>query len=102
MDRRSFIGTGAIAAAGVFLDGGFARALAQASKGAPGATVATTAGKGRGLLIEGVHAFKGVRYGASTAGARRFLPPGKPQPGAGIPAAFGPGLRVPPVGSGAV
>src|SRR5258708_4761061 len=99
MNRRAFIGTGAVAAAGVFLDGAFARALAQAAKGTPGATVATTAGKVRGLLIDRVHAFKGVRYGASTAGARRFLPPVKPQPWTGVVDAFEVGLRSPLVDS---
>ncbi len=99
MDRRSFIGTGAIAAAGVFLGGAFARALAQTAKGTPGATVATTAGKVRGLLVDKVHAFRGVTYGASTAGARRFLPPIKPQPWTGVANAFELGHRSPLVDS---
>jgi para-nitrobenzyl esterase len=44
----------------------------------------TTAGKVRGTLIEGVQAYKSVPYGASTAGANRFLPPGKPAAWAGV------------------
>jgi para-nitrobenzyl esterase len=37
-------------------------------------TIATTeAGKIRGLVNQGIHSFKGVRYGADTA-ARRFMP----------------------------
>ena len=99
MDRRSFIGTGAIAAAGVFLDRALAVAIAQTAKGTPGATVTTTAGKLRGLLADKVHAFRGVAYGASTAGARRFLPPIPPQPWTGVVDAFEVGHRSPLVDS---
>ncbi|HEY3846082.1 MAG TPA: carboxylesterase family protein, partial [Acetobacteraceae bacterium] len=46
-------------------------------------TVQTTSGKLRGALIDGVAAFRGVPYGASTAGGARFMPPRPPQPWAG-------------------
>ena len=46
-----------------------------------------------------VQAFKGVPYGASTAGARRFLPPLKPQPWTGVFDAFELGHRSPLVDS---
>ncbi len=49
------------------------------------ATVAeTTAGKIRGFARNGVYVFKGVPYGASTAGEMRFMPPARPVPWKGI------------------
>jgi para-nitrobenzyl esterase len=99
LDRRTFIGTSALATAGLLIDGPLARAFAQAAKGTPGATVTTSAGKVRGLVVDKVHAFRGVPYGASTAGARRFLPPLKAQPWTGVLDTFELGHRSPLVDS---
>ncbi len=46
-------------------------------------------------MDEGVHIFKGVRYGASTEGTARFLPPVTPAPWAGVVEATSYGPRAP-------
>ena len=46
--------------------------------------VETAYGRVKGYLERDVHHFLGVRYGASTEGRNRFVPPQKPQPWAGV------------------
>jgi para-nitrobenzyl esterase len=54
-------------------------AAAQTGKAtAQDVIVETTFGKVRGRRTNGISTFKGIPYGASTAGARRFMPPAKP------------------------
>jgi para-nitrobenzyl esterase len=78
MNRRSFIG-GTVAAAGLVAGAG--KAFAAKEEGAAAGPVVDTAyGKIRGSAGNKVLAFRGVPYGASTAGAGRFMPPAKPQP----------------------
>lgn len=44
----------------------------------------TAFGKVRGEEVEGIKIFKGVPYGASTAGQNRFMPPMDPAPWSGV------------------
>ena len=57
--------------------------------------VETHLGKVRGRRVNGVYAFKGIRYAASTADANRFMPPQPAQPWAGIMDAFEFGASAP-------
>src|SRR5262245_58895428 len=86
VDRRSFLGLGALAAAGALAGCGNSSeapaaaatdSTAASSGPAPyidGETVETTLGRIKGSRRGAVHAFRGVPYGAPTGAASRFLP----------------------------
>jgi para-nitrobenzyl esterase len=59
------------------------------------ATVDTTSGKVQGIINSGIREFKGIPYGASTAGRNRFMPPRKPAPWAGVRECFAHGQCCP-------
>src|SRR5262245_38657291 len=83
MKRRSFLGAAStVAAGGVLLPlTGFAQSTRA---GGPSNIVETSSGRVRGRFFQGVNSFLAIPYGASTAGANRFLPPRKPQPWTGV------------------
>lgn len=92
LPRREFLRrSGAWAGAAGAAIAGLARPAA--SVGASRSVVAhTRAGPVRGSIEQGVHLFKGVRYGADTA-IRRFMPPLPPSPWSTVQDAthYGPG-----------
>ncbi|HEY0800029.1 MAG TPA: carboxylesterase family protein [Steroidobacteraceae bacterium] len=52
-------------------------------------SVETASGRVQGLISSGVRQFKGVPYGASTAGPNRFQRPQRPEPWTGVRECFG-------------
>jgi para-nitrobenzyl esterase len=96
IDRRTFIGSG-IAAAGLAAGGTFHGVFAQDIRSAkPSRVVDTAHGRVQGVVLDGdVNAFYGVPYGASTAGANRFIPPKAPATWSGVRATTMVGHRSP-------
>lgn len=80
--RRSFLKGGAsLAASAAILSG---TVSARGSERSFGPVVETAHGSIRGFLTEGIHCFRGVPYGATTAGPARFRPPASPSPWSGV------------------
>jgi len=113
--RRQILKSGL---AGVVAIGGAATTLAQSanrrpsgSSTAPAVTsgrmngplffdVDTSGGVVRGTVNTGVKIFRGIRYGADTAGKNRFMPPRKPAPWTGARNCIGYGPISPQTASG--
>ena len=100
--RRSFLNRGTLAA-GALMSGAFSKTWAAPATGdSSGPIVETTAGKIRGAIQDKVSAFRGVPYGASTAGSGRFMPPEKPQAWTGVKDTLELGHRSPQGPSGLI
>lgn len=79
ISRRDFLYQGAILGASTLL---MPQAVHALSGSFPIAD--TIYGRVRGMNVSGIKTFRGIRYGASTAGPNRFMPPVKPKKWNGI------------------
>lgn len=77
IDRRCFLGNSALTAAALSLPGAAYAAQGRSS------VVSTTKGRVRGTVEDGLHVFRGLRYGQDTR-PRRFQAPRAPEPWSGI------------------
>jgi len=91
--RRQFLKDAAIGAGGLAVVYSIPGLSVVAAWAAIDPVVETASGKVRGFSNDGIYTFRGVRYGASTAGKNRFLPPKKPEPWAGVHDATNYGYR---------
>ncbi len=80
-DRREFLGKLSSATGTAMLLPLVSSTRAHAAEGP---VIDTASGKLLGVTNAGVHAFKGVPYGAPTGGRNRFMPPQKLQPWTGV------------------
>lgn len=78
--RRTFLKTSAVGSLSLATHGLRAANLSKPVTGTSNAkpVVQTKAGKVRGFVSDGVSTFRGIPYGATTAGENRFMPPKAP------------------------
>ena len=89
MNTLAFSRRALLAASGLVMISG------RGAWGAADPVAETTAGKVRGRSEGGVHVFKAIPYGDTTAGANRFMAPKPPKPWAGIRDCFEYGPQTP-------
>jgi para-nitrobenzyl esterase len=95
--RRDVLVGGSAAIAGSTMSLFVPRAARAITEAEMFPTVETQYGKVRGVEWNGIKTFKGVRYGASTAGANRYMPPREPAPWTGVFDAFDYGQIAPQI-----
>ena len=84
--RRRFLKTSALSSLALVTPGSFAAGVLAPATNMSIAKplVKTKMGKVRGFVSDGVNTFRGIPYGASTAGMNRFISPKRPEPWAGV------------------
>ena len=84
--RRTFLKNSAMSSLALATPGSLAASLVApvTSTSVAKPVVRTKAGKVRGFVSDGVNTFRGIPYGATTAGMNRFIAPKKPEPRDGV------------------
>jgi para-nitrobenzyl esterase len=95
LTRRSFIKRSSILGASCLSSAWFPWKAFAASGPERFPVIETSYGRVRGMNVAGIRTFRGIRYGADTAGANRFMPPVKPSPWSEVHDAFAYGPAAP-------